>query len=133
MLKKMSNFFISGFIFSLGLNVAQVNNPETIFGFIKLQNPIQMDLLIVFGSAVLFSFLGFKYLTQIHHEAKSTLVNKKFILGSILFGAGWGISGLCPGTAISAIANLDLNLLVFILSMMVGILLTDYFFNKECS
>ena len=133
MLKKIFNFFISGFIFSLGLNFAQVNNPETIFGFIRLQDPIQIDLLIVFGSAVFFSFLGFKFLTHIHTEAKNTAVNKKFILGSILFGAGWGISGLCPGTAISAIANLDLNLLVFILSMMVGILLTDYFYNKECS
>ena len=47
-------------------------------------------------------------------------IDKKLIIGSILFGAGWGLAGLCPGPAISSIALLNMSSIIFVIAMFFG-------------
>jgi uncharacterized membrane protein YedE/YeeE len=47
-------------------------------------------------------------------------INNQLILGSAIFGAGWGLIGLCPGPAISSIALLDIHSITFVIAMFVG-------------
>ena len=54
-------------------------------------------------------------------------INNKLIIGSALFGAGWGLGGLCPGPAISSLALLNINSIIFVFAMFVGFYLVKFF------
>ena len=58
---------------------------------------------------------------------KKKEINNRLVIGSALFGAGWGLGGLCPGPAISSIALLDLNSMTFVVAMFVGFYLVKFF------
>jgi hypothetical protein len=51
------------------------------------------------------------------------------VIGSLIFGAGWGIAGFCPGPAIVALGAGHLKALVFILSMLIGMAFCNRFFT----
>jgi uncharacterized membrane protein YedE/YeeE len=53
-------------------------------------------------------------------------VNNRLIVGSALFGAGWGLGGLCPGPAISSIALININSITFVFSMFFGFYLVKF-------
>ena len=53
-------------------------------------------------------------------------LNKKLIIGSSLFGAGWGLAGLCPGPAIASLALLNPSSLIFVITMFVGFYISNY-------
>ena len=54
-------------------------------------------------------------------------LDKKLIIGSLLFGVGWGLVGLCPGPAVSSIALFQPITLIFLIAMLVGVLANKYF------
>ena len=54
-------------------------------------------------------------------------INKKLVLGSAIFGAGWGLGGLCPGPAISSIALINFYSISFVIAMFVGFYLVKLF------
>ena len=54
-------------------------------------------------------------------------IDKKLIIGSILFGAGWGLIGLCPGPAITSLALLNISSIIFVLSMFTGFYIASKF------
>jgi uncharacterized membrane protein YedE/YeeE len=59
--------------------------------------------------------------------SKNKEINNRLIIGSALFGAGWGLGGLCPGPAISSIALLNINSMTFVIAMFVGFYLVKFF------
>mgnify|MGYP003302923862 CR=1 FL=1 len=73
-------------------------------------------------------FLYFNYYNEIFDSnnylvlaiKSSKEIDKKLIIGSIFFGAGWGLAGLCPGPAISSIALLNVSSGIFVISMFIG-------------
>ena len=71
----------------------------------------------------LISDLGYQTRLAANYNQALTEIDKKLIIGSILFGAGWGLVGLCPGPAISSLALLNNYSLAFIISMFLGFLL----------
>ena len=121
---------LCGIIFGIGLVISGMTNPEKVIGFLSITHNWDASLIFVMGGAVItagpffyffrnkeFSALGDK----INLPAKQN-IDKKLILGSSLFGVGWGLVGLCPGPAISALATFDPITLVFLLSMAAGVL-----------
>jgi uncharacterized membrane protein YedE/YeeE len=54
-------------------------------------------------------------------------INNKLIIGSALFGAGWGLGGLCPGPAISSIALININSITFVFAMFIGFYIVKFF------
>ena len=117
-----------GTIFGIGLVISQMINPAKVLGFLNVFGEWDPSLAFVMvGALIIFSplFHLFKnkekpifYTSFSISENKE--IDKKLIFGSILFGAGWGLAGLCPGPAISSIALLNISSVTFVFSMLIG-------------
>jgi uncharacterized membrane protein YedE/YeeE len=120
-----------GMIFGVGLILAQMTNPSKIIGFLTFGENWDPSLLFVMASAVFISFFAFslakkknKTLLNLDFEIpKRTDIDSFLIVGSALFGIGWGMVGFCPAPAIVSLAFGNLQTLLFIVTMLIGVYL----------
>ena len=119
---------ISGIIFGIGLVVSEMVNPSKVLGFLDLFGNWDPSLAFVMIGALIVSSPMFHLLkkrkkpifaNEFNYSNNKNL-NKGLIYGSVLFGAGWGLAGLCPGPAISSLALLNIYSIIFVVSMFVG-------------
>jgi uncharacterized membrane protein YedE/YeeE len=128
-LMKSLVYIASGVIFGLGLSLSGMIDPLKVKSFLAVGtagwNPA---LIFVLGSAVPVYFVSFMFLrrrekalngTRFGHPAVRP-IDKKLILGSAIFGIGWGIAGICPGPALVHISFLEMNFVIFIFAMVAG-------------
>ena len=124
---------ISGVIFGFGLTVSSMTNPAKVLGFLDLFGQWDPSLIFVMIGAIIVSSPFFFLLKNkpLFSESFSIpeikKIDAKLIVGSSLFGIGWGLIGLCPGPAISSLALLNNHSLAFITSMLFGFLLAKVF------
>ena len=126
---------ISGAIFGFGLTVSSMTNPAKVLGFLDLFGQWDPSLIFVMIGAIIISSPFFFLLKSKEKPlfARSFLIpeikkiDTKLIIGSSLFGVGWGSVGLCPGPALSSLALLNNYSLAFIVSMFLGFLLAKVF------
>ena len=126
---------ISGAIFGFGLTVSSMTNPAKVLGFLNLFGQWDPSLIFVMIGAIIVSSPFFFLLKDKEKPlfAQSFLIpeikkiDTKLIIGSSVFGIGWGSVGLCPGPAISSLALLNNYSLAFIVSMFLGFLLAKVF------
>ena len=126
----MNNFFslLSGFIFGLGLTISSMTNPAKVIGFLDITGNWDPSLMFVMIGAIVVSAPIFyllrnktKPLFELNFEIPTVKnLDKQLILGSSLFGIGWGIVGFCPGPAISSLFLLNPLSILFVISMIVG-------------
>nr|WP_246504974.1 YeeE/YedE family protein [Microvirga antarctica] len=124
----MLSAFASGLLFGLGLIVAQMIDPQKVLGFLDVFGRWDPSLALVMASAVAVSALGFAAAKRLRiplFARKLDIPNRRdldarLVIGSSLFGIGWGLVGLCPGPAIVNIAAGTWQILVFVAAMMVG-------------
>lgn len=133
-----SQYFI-GVLFGLGLIVSGMSNPKKILGFLDLAGNWDPSLIFVMGGAVLVGLAGF-YLASKKTEAffggalqipTRRDISKPLVIGSLIFGAGWGIAGFCPGPAIVAAGAGQIKALIFILAMLGGMFISKKFFSAQ--
>lgn len=123
---------LSGFLFGAGLYVSQMVDPLKVLRFLDFGaiptggwDP-SLGLVMAGGLAVMFVAVRFArrldapYLNGRFHEPDYHRIDTPLIVGSALFGLGWGMSGICPGPAISLIAFLPDNLWLFLVAMFAG-------------
>ena len=117
-----------GTIFGIGLVISQMINPAKVLGFLNVFGEWDPSLAFVMIGALIVSsplFHLFKnkekpvFFTSFS-ISENKEIDKRLIIGSILFGAGWGLIGLCPGPAISSIALLNISSVTFVFSMFIG-------------
>ena len=117
-----------GTIFGIGLVISQMINPAKVLGFLNVFSEWDPSLAFVMIGALIVSsplFHLFKnkekpvFFTSFS-ISENKEIDKRLIIGSILFGAGWGLIGLCPGPAISSIALLNISSVTFVFSMFIG-------------
>ena len=120
--------FFCGTLFAVGLGISGMTNPAKVLGFLTLSSSWDPSLAFVMVGALIVSLPTF----HIIKKKEKPLLEEKFdysynknidqrlILGSILFGAGWGLGGLCPGPAISSLALLNFYSISFVISMFIG-------------
>ena len=121
---------ICGIIFGIGLVVSGMTNPEKVIGFLSITHNWDASLIFVMGGAIitagpffyLFKNKEFSALGDKINWPNKKNIDKKLIIGSSLFGIGWGLVGLCPGPTISALATFDPIIVVFLVSMAAGVL-----------
>ena len=126
---------ISGAIFGFGLTVSSMTNPAKVLGFLNLFGQWDPSLIFVMIGAIIVSspfFFLFKskekpLFAQSFSIPEIKRIDTKLIIGSSLFGIGWGAVGLCPGPAISSLALLNNYSLAFIASMLFGFVLVRVF------
>lgn len=135
--------FLSALTFGLGLGVSGMTSPARVLGFLDFTGKAGWDptLAAVLGSGVLVTMSSFHFLSAsecpvyLDNEQKvcssikmgTDPANMKFswdlVLGSSMFGAGWGMSGLCPGPAITSFGAGIAPFGVFVPSMLAGMVL----------
>lgn len=101
----------SGVVFGLGLSLAQMTNPDKVLNFLDLTGHWDASLLFVLGGAVVLSTLAFRFILRrtapmwdsVFHMPLPKAIDKPLVIGSALFGIGWGLSGYCPGPAIASV------------------------------
>jgi hypothetical protein len=117
-----------GTIFGIGLVISQMINPAKVLGFLNVFGEWDPSLAFVMIGALFVSSPLFHLFKNKEKPIFSTSfsisenkeIDKRLIFGSILFGAGWGVAGLCPGPAISSIALLNISSGTFVFSMFIG-------------
>ena len=125
---------LCGIIFGIGLVISGMTNPSKVISFLSITYNWDASLIFVMGGAIIVTAPLFYLLRNNKNSLlgnefsfpKKTEISFKLIFGSILFGVGWGLVGLCPGPSVSSIAVFNPLTLIFLLSMTLGILLNKY-------
>jgi uncharacterized membrane protein YedE/YeeE len=120
--------FACGFIFGLGLLVSGMVQPAKVLAFLDIFGAWDPSLAIVMGVALIVTYTGYSLahghgapvLAERSLWPTATNIDARLILGSVLFGVGWGLVGLCPGPAIEALVSLSPAVIVFVLAMAAG-------------
>lgn len=118
----------AGTVFGVGLALSHMTDPERVLGFLDVTGPWDPRLLGVLGGAVAVTALSFRpllrrtapILDQRFHLPAFTRIDAPLLIGSALFGIGWGIGGYCPGPAIAALGSGNAELLWLLPSMLLG-------------
>jgi uncharacterized membrane protein YedE/YeeE len=122
--------FAAGLLFALGLIISRMIQPAVIVGFLDFFGAWDPSTAFVMVGAIAVYAPGVRLLPRLKQplRAKEFLLpsppppDRKLFLGALLFGAGWGLGGLCPGPALVALASLEPKVLIFGAAMLMGML-----------
>ena len=128
---------ICGIIFGIGLVISEMINPAKVLGFLNIFDKWDPSLAFVMIGALIVSTPLFHLFKKNDKPLFSSSflisnnkeIDKRLIIGSILFGTGWGLIGLCPGPAISSLALLNISSVAFVFWMSIGFYIASKF-NK---
>ncbi len=132
---------LAGLVFGLGLIASGMSNPAKVLGFLDLAGGWDPSLAFVMAGAIVIGALAF---FAARHRKRSLLgaemnfprsvqIDRRLLLGSSLFGIGWGLAGFCPGPALVAMGMGEIKALVFVISMLAGMGVFEFFeaFNRD--
>lgn len=125
---------LSGLVFGLGLIVSGMANPAKVLAFLDLGGAWDPSLALVMAGAIAVGFLAFliakkRTLSFLGAEMKLPTArhsDRRLVIGSTLFGVGWGIAGFCPGPGLVALGMGEPKALVFVLAMLVGMMVFQW-------
>lgn len=125
---------ISGLIFGVGLILSEMVNPAKVIAFLDLAGAWNPSLGLVMAGAIAVAFPAFWWAKSKKNSvcgmpmqlASSNLIDKRLIVGSMTFGAGWGMAGFCPAPALVTAATGQWQAIVFSVAMIAGF----YLFEK---
>jgi len=126
--------FIVGLLFGWGLLISGMTDPGKVIGFLDLTGLWDPSLALVMGGAIAVGFFAFgsaqkrtsNFLGGALHLPTSRDIDMRLILGALLFGAGWGLAGFCPGPGIVSMAAGQPKAAVFVLAMLAGMLVFEW-------
>jgi uncharacterized membrane protein YedE/YeeE len=120
--------FIGGLVFGIGLIVSGMTDPSKVIGFLDLAGWWNPSLAFVMGGAILVGVIAFRFagarerslLGAAMRLPAATELDRRLVLGSLAFGAGWGLAGYCPGPALASLATGNIKPVIFTVAMLVG-------------
>ena len=121
----------SGALFGFGLSLATMIRPEVVLSFLRFQD---LGLMLVMGGAVVVTLLAYRVGPRLlrqpllggYFHQHVSLWNRDTVLGAALFGAGWGLCGVCPGPAIAGLGTGNWDLLWALAGILAGALLQGW-------
>ena len=130
---------LSGLIFGLGLILGGMTDPGKVKGFLDVAGAWDPSLALVMGGAIavgVFAFAAAKRRTTSWSGDRieipsNTVIDARLIGGGVLFGAGWGLGGFCPGPALVAMSAGVGSAAVFVVAMLAGMVLHDRVFMRR--
>lgn len=123
---QMIAMYLGGIVFGVGLAYSGMARPEVVLSFLHLED---FGLLLVMGTALTTTLIAFQSLPRLfEHPLLSESFPKKTqpkvthrtVTGAVIFGIGWGISGLCPATSLTALGMGNWPVLFGVLGMFLG-------------
>ncbi|MGW9231355.1 DUF6691 family protein [Pseudorhizobium sp. NPDC055634] len=129
----------SGIVFGLGLSLSGMLNPAKVQGFLDVFGAWDPSLAFVLGGAVVVAFIGVQVMKRMRHPAfddsfhlpTSRRIDPPLVVGSALFGLGWGIGGFCPGPAVAALSMGIPQTALFVVAMLAGMALHDRVWTRR--
>ena len=132
---------LAGLVFGFGLILSGMANPAKVLGFLDLFGRWDPSLGLVMGGAVAVAsvvfFLARRRTVSLLGAAlklpTARLIDRRLVVGSVLFGVGWGIAGFCPGPALVALGMGEGKAVLFVLAMLAGMGLFEVLelFNRQ--
>jgi len=127
--------FAVGIIFALGLAVSEMINPARVIGFLNVAGRWDPTLLLVMAGALAVTVPIFPVILRRSKPLLApqfslptkTRIDPPLILGAVIFGAGWGLAGFCPGPALAALASGSAEVMLFVIAMILGQRLASHF------
>jgi uncharacterized membrane protein YedE/YeeE len=126
--------FIGGLFFGFGLAFGGMSKQEIVLSFLQLED---LGLLLLLGGSALVTAVTINLIPKIlkkpilggEFKKRTRTLSKRTIIGAIIFGVGWGISGLCPGSAIASLGIGNLPSLIGIAGMFLGAYIMGRYFT----
>ncbi|MES2105576.1 MAG: DUF6691 family protein [Pseudomonadota bacterium] len=128
---------LAGLLFGIGLIVAGMANPAKVLGFLDLAGPWDPSLALVMGGAIAVGSIAFaaarrrskSLLGLAMHWPAATGIDRRLVAGSLVFGIGWGLAGICPGPALVLLGmgtgEGTGKALIFVAAMLLGMLVFE--------
>ena len=130
----------AGILFGFGLALSGMMQPEKVVGFLNITGEWDASLMLVMGGALAVFTPGYHFFIKkrqqtwngaaLHLPTKKAL-DRQLVLGALIFGAGWGLAGICPGPAVAMVALVGWPAMVFILAMVAGMWTAGYWLQKK--
>ena len=133
MLKNIIGLF-AGLLFGIGLLISGMTDPAKVQGFLDVFGAWDISLALVMGGGLIVALVGVQLAkrqqsswigTLIELPSKTT-INKKLLIGAMLFGIGWGLVGICPGPGIVLLGTGQWQAYVFIPAMIFGMIMYQW-------
>ena len=129
----------SGLIFGIGLILAGMANPAKVLAFLDLAGLWDPSLGLVMGGAIAVGLIAFtlakkrtkSFLGLPMNLPTSRIIDKRLIIGSLIFGIGWGLVGICPAPAFVLLGTGSLKGIVFLVAMLIGMAIFEYFDTRN--
>ncbi|WP_313618415.1 YeeE/YedE family protein [Agrobacterium sp.] len=129
----------AGITFGFGLSLSGMLNPARVQGFLDVFGAWDPSLAFVLGGAVLVAFIGVQVMKRLRHPAfddsfhlpANQRIDAPLLIGSALFGLGWGIGGFCPGPAVASLSVGIPQTVLFVITMLAGMALHDRLWSKK--
>ncbi|WP_395517558.1 DUF6691 family protein [Pseudorhizobium flavum] len=129
----------SGIVFGFGLSLSGMLNPARVQGFLDVFGAWDASLAFVLGGAVVVAFIGVRVMKRMRHPAfddsfhvpTNRQIAPPLIIGSALFGFGWGIGGFCPGPAVASLSIGIPQTVLFVIAMLVGMTFHDRVWSRR--
>jgi uncharacterized membrane protein YedE/YeeE len=127
MMKLFASWLI-GFIFGLGLIISGMSNPEKVLNFLDITGLWDPSLMLVMVGAISITALGFSIARLYGRSFFGSPLNfptnrdidSPLVIGSLLFGIGWGLAGICPGPALVLLGSANTQGIIFVVAMLAG-------------
>lgn len=125
----------AGLLFGLGLAISGLLNPAKVKAFLDVTGAWDPSLIFVLGAGVVVAFIGYRIAFAINKPLfddklqlpTKTRIDRPLIIGSSIFGVGWGLAGFCPGPAIASLSLGLLPAVIFAVAMFIGMVTHDRF------
>ena len=126
--------FSVGFVFALGLGISGMTQPQKVVGFLDLFGNWDPSLMFVMMGAIAVHFISYRavrnrkspLLSSQWHIPTRRELTPTLVIGSTLFGIGWGLAGYCPGPAVTSLASLEARPVIFVVSMIIGMAVFNF-------
>ena len=130
---------LAGLIFGLGLIISGMANPGKVLGFLDLTGNWDPSLAFVMAGAIAVGAVAFfvarkRTVSLLGAEMKLPVarhIDSRLVLGSTLFGIGWGIAGFCPGPGLVALGMGDMKAVVFVVAMLAGMVAFEWLERRK--
>ncbi len=129
----------SGTLAGFGLCVAQMIDPAKVLNFLDVSGTWDPSLAFVMGGGLVVNALATPFILKRPHPVFAegfqlptlTRVDRKIVIGGLLFGTGWGLAGYCPGPIITSVSFANADILTLVLAYVLGTFLARYVLTRK--